>query len=276
MSGRHRNPVTATSDKGEVLVGILNEPRDLELVKTERWYRIPVVQAKKWINTRWPPDWLAFYHTKAIEPEPYGIYYYAQVGEIREVRRGDLLPDERNHRKGDQLYFQVFLKDLRRLERPILSRCWRRIVFIRTTWQKFVSAVEINDLFDESPLEDRLWAELKQREIQAERQYFVTVNGTDYALDFAVECKKGNLDIETDGDTWHADPKRIPQDNRRDNNLELGGWSLLRFNTAQLNDEMIEYCIPSIVKKVESLGGLKGGRVIARDVSDDGQLGLFQ
>jgi very-short-patch-repair endonuclease len=282
MSGRrqqrHRSQVKGDArDRGEVLVGVITNPSDLEILKTQGWYRIPVLKAQKWISHRWPPNWLAFYHTKAITCEPYGIFYYAAVENIEEARRSELFPHERE--KADDLYYKVSLGPLQRLEQPILSRRWRRIVFIRTTWDKFTNATEINDLFDESPLEDRLWVELKRRQIEAERQYFVTVNGHDYALDFAIECKKGKLNVETDGDTWHCDPQRVPEDNRRDNDLELGGWSLLRFNTAQLNEQMVEYCVPTIVKKVEALGGLKDGRVIVRDAShraDSGeQLNLF-
>lgn len=43
-------------------------------------------------------------------------------------------------------------------------------MFIPTTWEKFVNAVEINDLYDESSLEDQLWAQFKRLEISAERQ----------------------------------------------------------------------------------------------------------
>jgi len=264
------------SGKGEVLVGIINHPRELALVKEERWYRIPVIQAKKWINNRWPPDFLAFYHTKSIEGQPYGIYYYAPVSNLREVRRRELFPNEKNNPKAEHLYYRLEFGDVRPLERPILSRRWRRIVFIRTTWEKFIGAAEINDLFDESLLEDRLWAELKRRQIEAERQYFVTVSGHDYALDFAIECKKGNLNIETDGDTWHSQRERIPKDNQRDNDLELGGWSLLRFNTLQLNERMTDYCVPAIAKKVQALGGLKYGRLIKRDIPGEEQMGLFE
>src|SRR5215210_2516490 len=203
MSREPAQQTTTGKTKGEVLVGVLNHPRDLTIAKEQHWYRIPVDQARKWINNRWPPDWLAFYHTKSIESEPYGVYYYARVHDIRTVPRHEIFPHEPRNLKSDRLYHQLVLGDVQRLERPILSRRWRRIVFIRSTWDKFSAAVEINDLFDESPLEDRLWVELKRRQIEAERQYFVTINGKDYALDFALECKKGNLDIETDGDTWH-------------------------------------------------------------------------
>ena len=58
-------------------------------------------------------------------------------------------------------YYQVVIGPLQRLPEPIVSLRWRRIVFIPTTWEKFVTAMEINDLYDDSPLEDRLWSVFK-------------------------------------------------------------------------------------------------------------------
>jgi very-short-patch-repair endonuclease len=89
--------------------------------------------------------------------------------------------------------------------------------------------VEINDLYDESPLEDRLWAELRRFNIPAERQEFITVGKNDYSLDFAVYCDKGNIDIETDGDTYHVNPEGSAKDNMRNNALAAAGWHVLAY-----------------------------------------------
>jgi very-short-patch-repair endonuclease len=167
------------------------------------------------------------------------------------------------------------------LPKPILSRRWRRIVFIQTTRQKFTSALEINDLYDESPLEDRLWAGLKRREVDAERQEFVQTKGRTYSLDFAIYCDRGKIDAETEGDTWHADPERIPLDNLRDNDLETAGWRVLRFNTHHIREEMDEYCIPTIVDNIGRLGGLSTRGLVPREIWLDvpegtRQLSLFE
>jgi hypothetical protein len=53
---------------------------------------------------------------------------------------------------------------------PIPCRLPRPVVFIPTTWQKFSQAEELNDLYDDSPLEDILWTDLKKEKIPAERQ----------------------------------------------------------------------------------------------------------
>ena len=85
--------------------------------------------------------------------------------------------------------------------------------------------------------------------------------------------------METDGDTWHSNPKRIPEDNRRDNALETAGYKSLRFNTWQICEEMAEYCIPTIVKNIEQAGGIDAGRLIPRQLNPDDpevrQLSLF-
>jgi very-short-patch-repair endonuclease len=259
--------------RGEVLVGIVNQPRDLEIAREKHWYRVPVESAEKWLSKRWPPRWVAFYQPKIFRDEAFSINYYAEVREVRTVLRKHLFPEEPQHDKTERRYYQVVLGPLQRLSEPIVSRRLRRIVFIPTTWAKFVAADEINDLYDESPLEDRLWAELKRLQINAERQEFVRVKGRDYALDFALYCVQGKLNLETDGDTWHADPQRIPLDNLRDNDLETAGWKLLRFNSKQINEEMAGYCLPTIVENVNKLGGLDDGRVVPRRIGLDGQGG---
>ena len=129
--------------------------------------------------------------------------------------------------------------------------------------------MEINDLYDESPLKDRLWVEFKRVEIGAERQEFVEVKKRLYALDFAIYCALGKIDVETDGDTWHADPQRIPLDNLRDNDLETADWRVLRFNTHHIQEELAKYCVPTVVENIKRLGGLEEGGVMPRKIDLD-------
>lgn len=88
------------------------------------------------------------------------------------------------------------------------------------------------------------------------------------------------MDVETDGDRWHADPERIPLDNRRNNAMAAQGYQVLRFNTMQVREEMAEYCVPKIVDTVNRLGGVQDPRGAPRTYSatDDGivqQMNLF-
>jgi len=250
----------------ELLIAILNDVRDFHVARDRHWYRIPVSSVDKFLHDSWPPQRLAFYQTLAFGQEAHSVRYYAQVLGMKRAFRWQLFPEEPRDQKSQQLYYQLFLEPLRQLPQPILSRRLRRIVFIPTTLQKFASASEINDLYHGSPLEDRLWAELKRSQILAERQEFVEVKKQRYELDFVVYCTKGNLNLETDGDTWHANSEGAAKDNRRDNALESRGWRVLHFTTAQINEEMAEYCIPTIADTVNRLGGIDDGGLISRKV----------
>jgi len=242
--------------RGELLVAIINKHSDFRLLSTQHWYRIPLKSAQKWLKNAWPPQWIAFYLTKIFGNDAFSIRYYAKVADIAQVFRYELFPDELQNAKSDSRYYKIMICPLLQLPKPILSRRRRRIIFIPTTWQKFTDAAEINDLYDESPLEDRLWAEFKLLQIHAERQEFVRINDKDYALDFAIYCKSGKLDIETDGDTWHSTPERSREDNIRNNALQAAGWYQLRFNTEQVREKMADYCIPKIAETINHLGGI--------------------
>lgn len=246
--------------RGEVLIAIMNSKRDFAILQDRRWYRIPVDTVPR----RWPPRWLAFYQTKVFGDEAYAVNYFGRVRDIVVVRRRDLFPDEFPNSKSDREYYQVHLQSLDLMPQPIFSRRMRRIVFIPTTWAKFTHAAEINDLWDESPLEDRLWAEFKRLEIGAERQWDTRIGSAWYKLDFALFCEKGKIDVETDGDSWHAITERIPEDNRRDNNLASDGWYVLRFNGHQIRAQMSSYCTSKVSDMINQLGGLNDEGLVAR------------
>ncbi len=268
------------SIRNEVLVAILNNRHDFNIAYEQHWYRIPVSSVEKLLKQRWPPHWLAFYQTKVFGQKAHAVNYFTQVIGIQKVNRQQLFPNEPPNAKSGKYYYKLILQPLQSLPKPIFSRRLRRIAFISTTAEKFFNAVEINDLYDESPLEDKLWAELKRLKIQAERQELVGVNNRNYMLDFNIYCAKGKIDAETDGDTYHANPEKSPKDNMRNNDLEAAGWKVLRFSTKQVREQMAEYCIPNIVKTIKNLGGLDEGGLIPRTVdlnAPEGsrQLGLF-
>lgn len=264
--------------KDEVLIAIINNQADFRILCERAWYRIPTNSVEKWLKQRWPPQWLAFYQTKVFKGEAYSVRHYAAVRNIRIAHRYELFPTELPNPKQDKTYYQLFLGPLQTLPQPIFSRRRRRIVFITSTWGKFKSAIEINDLYDESPLEDRLWAEFKHLEIQAERQELVSVNNTNYFLDFTVYCMAGKLDVETDGDTWHVNKEKAGADNLRDNALKTEGWRILRFNTQQIHEKMSDYCVPTVVDNINRLGGLSNENDMSKKIvlhDKPGQLELF-
>ncbi len=239
-----------------VLVAIMNNPRDFALARDHHWYRIPKESVDKWLVKAWPPQWLAFYQTKAFGKEAHSVNYYARVLDIQEVPRRELFTEHGPSKDPEKIYAKLILGPLQQLAEPIFSRRFRRLIFIPTTWKKFSEAFEINDLYHGSPLEDKLWAAFKRLDICAERQEFFQVDSEFVALDFAIYCVNGKVNVETDGDTWHANSEKAAKDNRRDNALVVKGWSILRFGTSQIMEQLDDYCLPKIVSKVNSLGGL--------------------
>lgn len=268
-----------TDTSGEILVAIMNDLHDWHLAVDQLWYRIPVSSVEQFLKRRWPPQWLAFYQTKVFGEEAYSIRYYGRVVAIHRLTRRELFPNETPNPKSNRLYYRLQLAPLEKLPRPIPSARWRRVAFIPTTWMKFITATEINDLYDGSPLEDRLWAALKGFDLPIIRQEWVNIDDKRYALDFAVYCATANLAIETDGDTWHHTPELADKDNLRDNDLKSNGWQVLHFGTRRIMEEAETYCVPKIIDTINSLGGIDDGDFVPRridsDVDSPRQPGLF-
>lgn len=130
--------------EARVLVCVINRPRDLEIARWDHWYRVPVKHAPR----EHLPEILAFYLTAAFEDEKWAIHEYAHVRGHELVRRIDLLPDEPDHPRAQELYYKFQLGPLQRLPRPIPALRWRRITFIQTTGDRLMHALEIGDLVE--------------------------------------------------------------------------------------------------------------------------------
>lgn len=263
------------STPGEVLIALLKAKSDLAILHDQGWYRIPVASAPK----RWPPRWLAFYQPKAFKPEAFRVQYYGEVDQIQVVPRSELFPNEFPSERSSHRYYKISLKKLERRAEPILSLRGRRLVFVSTTWEKFSLAGQINDLFDDSPLESLLWMQLKRLKIMAERQWEFIVGELRFFLDFAIFCTQGPIAVETDGDTWHIRRDRAEKDYLRQNDIESRGWQVLRFNTRQIKEGMQTYCLPKIQKTINNKGGLSDEGLVPRKFYPETgvtQLSLFE
>jgi very-short-patch-repair endonuclease len=261
--------------RGEVLIALLREKSDFAILRDQGWYRIPVASTPR----RWPPKYLAFYQPKVFKEEAFLVKYFGAVDQILEVSRRELFPNEFESSRSDLHYHKISLKSLECLDRPIRSLRPRRLVFIPTTLEKFCNAEQINDLFDDSPLEDLLWQQLKRLSIKAERQWVLTFDSMRFFLDFALFCNEAAFAIETDGDTWHIDPVRANDDYIRQNAIESHGWHVLRFNTKEIKERMKSYCIPEIQNTINTLGGLSEEGLVPRiyyPKAGAAQLSLFE
>jgi very-short-patch-repair endonuclease len=267
---------------GEVWIAIMNNRAAMDIAQKQHWYRIPVDSAQKTLK-RYKcslPEWLAFYQTKAFGDEVHLVKYYARVQGMQEVSRNELFPTELLGQKTHKRYYKFDLEPLQTLSRCIISKRLRRITFIPTTFEKLQQASEINDLWNDSPLEDELWGEMKRLGIDAERQESVKTSQGTYQLDFAIYCSQGKINVETDGDTYHLAKERVLQDKRRDNDLETLGWRTLRFSTHDVREQVGEYCLPMIIENINRLGGLEKHGLILRSADPNAaptsqQLNLF-
>lgn len=260
-----------------VLVVLVKDKTDWLIAQTQGWYRIPT-------DTRIPTnlgenevEYIAFYFPKKFGGEKYSIRYYARTTDVQKVCRKSLFPNESPNNKSNNTYYKISFLPLIALAKPIISYRGRMLLFIPTTFEKLINADELNDIFNDSPLEERLWQKLKSEKLPAERQFYLKTDEKSWICDFAMFCKTGRIDIECDGDEHHMSYDAVFYDKTRNNEIEsIANWSVLRFTTKHLT-EHLDDSINKIKQKIDRLGGLY---YAAEDkyqyVSKlDGQLRLF-
>lgn len=238
--------------KHPALVGIVPRKNLWPIIQKEKWYHIPVNSAPKNATLA---EYLGFYFPAAFgEKMRYKVNFYAKVKKVDIVKRIELFPDE-PHKRPDWDYFQFHLESIKELPKPIFSRNWRRVVHIPTSYEKLFNAEEINDLWDTSPLEEKMYLEMKKRKIETERQFYIKVGNQWYCLDFGIFCRKGNIDVECDGERYHTLPDALAKDRERNNQLTSHGWRVLRFSGRQINQNLQD-CCKIIERTINNLGGL--------------------
>jgi very-short-patch-repair endonuclease len=183
------------------------------------------------------------------------VNFYAGVKKVDVVKRIELFPEEKTHKRANKEYFQFHLEKVAELSKPIPSNRWRRIIHIPTSCEKLFTAKEINDLYDTSPLEEKMYLEMKKREITPERQFYIKVGKVFYCLDFGIFCKKGKMDVECDGEKYHILPEALTRDRERNNELTSFGWRVLRFSGNEIGKTM-NNCFTKIERTIGTLGGI--------------------
>ena len=125
-----------------VLVGVVNRALDFEIARRDNWYRIPEKQLPRGLNA----EYIAFFLSgKPFKERSGSVAYFARITGLELARRRDLLPDEA--RRADDIYYKVQFRHLLPKDPPIRNLPARSISFIRTTWDRFVSAETISDLY---------------------------------------------------------------------------------------------------------------------------------
>ncbi len=127
-----------------VLVCVVTRPAEMQRIRQEGWYRIPLAHAPHGLSVAY----LAFYLTAAFTSQRWAIYEYAEVLSISIARRDELLPEQAQHPRAQQRYLRYALGPLIALPQPIASRTWRRICFIPTTLGQLLSARDVGELWN--------------------------------------------------------------------------------------------------------------------------------
>ena len=232
-----------------VLVGVLKDKRDLNILLTQNWYRIPVAQAPARQF-----QYLAFYQPAIFGRAGKRIRYYARVLTYQSVIRSDLLRDESNHPRARDYYFQLRVGKIRKLSRPIRNIMPRRISFGFTTLDRLLKSKNILQVYDVVPTEQIVGDGLEQAGINAIPQYYVLGGKKRYCLDFAVLCKSGSIAIECDNKKAHAGSRERQKDKIKNTYLRRRGWTVIRLVEHDIVSDL-EGCIQRVKKATRKLGG---------------------
>lgn len=251
------------SPRNNTLVALLPSADDFKIVRNRHYYRIPLRnKSLPRVLTEGRLQFLAFYHPKVFGPWAHSVRFVSAVKSVSVVKRRELVPFPETPaacaqwlHKAEEDYYKIEISPLQELPRPVISRKWRRIVFIETTDQKLFAASEINDLFRGNHLEEKLYQALKDAQVPAERQFHVQISRQHCFLDFAVFCKKGKLNIECDGG-YHDHMPVLDADRGRNNLLQSAGWSVLRFSASDVCYHM-DKTLALVAETVEQYGGLR-------------------
>ncbi len=128
-----------------VLVGVVKRVKDLEIARQRHWYRIPRRQMPRGIDA----EYIAlFLSAGAFGEEGGAIAAFARITGVELARRRDLLPEEGT--RAEELYYKVQFRRLIEKDPPIANEPRRSISFIRTTWDRFISADSIPDLYSDA------------------------------------------------------------------------------------------------------------------------------
>jgi len=232
-----------------VLVGVLKDKRDLNILLTKGWYRIPVAHAP----TR-QFNYLAFYQPALFGREGKRIRYYARVLNYRTVKRIDLLPGESNHPRANDYYLRFRVGKVKKLSWPIRNIIPRRISFGFTTLNRLLKSKNILQIYSVVPTEQIVGDGLEQAGIKVIPQHYVLSGKKRYCLDFAVFCKRGSIAIECDNKKAHSGLRERHKDKTKNTFLRRRGWTVIRLREHDVISDL-KGSIQRVKKAVRKLGG---------------------
>ena len=175
-----------------VLVGVINRKRDLAIAQAEGWYRIPQRRMPRGVNA----EYIAFFLSRAFKAQNGGVYYYAERKGLELAYRKDLLPKEANHPRANEAYYKVQIGGLIEKQPPVINPTRRTISFIYTTWDRFVHAEQIGDLYSQNDyFVDRIYHALRDKGVYSDRIWGAEYPGG--APELRILCENGTVNAST-------------------------------------------------------------------------------
>ena len=197
-----------------VLVGVVNTWRDFRFVRDRQWYRIPQHQMPRGIDD----EYIAFFLSgSAFKNQSGSIAYFARRGGVELAYRRDLILWEPNHERADNVYYRVALGELQPKLPPITNPTKRPITFIRTTWDRFVKAKQIPDLYSTADyFVDRIYHALRSPQMSMDRFWDAERHQRGYAPQLRIMCQRGEVVASTE-----REPGAIYMDMAEDDDVIL-------------------------------------------------------
>jgi hypothetical protein len=186
--------VTFPDDR--VLVGAITRKKDLSNARDAGWYRVPQERLPRGVHA----EYLAFFLNRRVSGQTEGgIYAYVRLAGVELAYRRDLLPDEADHPRAADVYYKVQLHDWKVKEPPVLNPTKRTLSFIYTTWDRFVHAQEIKDLYSDADyFVDRIYHALRNDGYAMERSWDAERRYTGYGAQLRILCQQGSVIGSTD------------------------------------------------------------------------------
>jgi hypothetical protein len=181
-----------------MLVGVIPEPRDLEIARLLGWYRIPFRFAPKVVRV----DYVAFYQPSSFGEGHSGrIETFAEVRGVELTTRADLIKDEPNHPRADEQYYKIQIGPLQTLPKPIMAEVWKRITFLYTTGELFSKAGTIQDLVVRTEERKILWHSLREKASQF--QEYRQEEFPEIAIEPEILMMLGDIHLLGDQQDWY-------------------------------------------------------------------------
>ncbi len=181
-----------------VLIGVINRKRDLITAQEAGWYRIPQGRMPHGVYH----EYIGFFLSgKPFKGRSGSVAYFAKKKGYELAYRRDLLPNEADHKRANDRYYKVTFDELQPKVPPIVNESKRSIAFIHTTWDRFVRAETIADLYSRADyLVDRIYHALRSPKVRIDRWWEADGTNDGYQLPGAgvrVLCQQGSVMAST-------------------------------------------------------------------------------